>query len=278
MRLTVGIPAWNAARTLARVLEAARPQIAGGDRIVVVDDGSTDGTARVAEAAGIDCVRHPENLGLAVARNTLLSHAATDLILYLDADAVPAAGTVQMLREAFVTPDVAAVGGRGIETDLRTRAARWRATHCAQDHGDAVIESDWMVMGLCACFRTDALREIGGFDARFRACAEDVDASLRLRARGYRLRYLPDAVVHHVRADGVRGVTRQAYRHTVFAARAIAASGDAARLAAYRRESLTHVARVTAHSLSRLEVFDAAIGAANLVARAAALVRASWGN
>ena len=275
MRLTVGVPARDAARTLGPVLGAVLSQVEPSDRVLVVDDGSTDDTARVAEAGGAACIRHPGNLGLAAARNTLLAHAATELILYLDADAVPTEGTIRLLREGFTTPDVAGVGGRGVEMGRGTRAARWRAAHCAQDHGRAVLESDWMLMGLCFAFRADALREVGGFDARYRACGEDVDVSLRLRARGGRLRYLPDAVVRHLREDRLAGVVRQAYRHTFFAARAIAASGDAARLRAYRRDSLVHLARVTARSARRLEIADAGIGAANFLARAAAMLRAA---
>jgi glycosyltransferase involved in cell wall biosynthesis len=68
------IPAYEAARTLPRVLEGLRPYLAA-DSILVVDDGSGDATASVAERAGASVLRHPENRGKGAALMTGLLHA-----------------------------------------------------------------------------------------------------------------------------------------------------------------------------------------------------------
>ena len=274
MRLTVGIPAYNAEGALGEVLRAVLDQVRSGDNVLVLDDGSTDETAVIAENAGVACLRHAANRGLAEGRNTLLSHAGTELIVYLDADAVPAPGAIERLRDGFVSDDVAGVGGRGVELDRSNRAARWRAAHCPQDHGRLALDSDWMLMGLCCAFRTDALREIGGFDPDFKSYGEDADASLRLRARGYRLRYLPDAVVHHRREDGFRGVVKQAYGHTYHLCRALRKNGERELLREYRAGTMRHLFRVTARSLKRGRFLDAGIGLSCLVARGIAIWRA----
>ena len=273
MRLTVGIPAFNAEETIGLVVRAVRRQIREGDRVLAVDDGSTDRTAAVAEACGAEVIGHRQNTGLAAARNTLLSHAATDLIAYLDADAVPAPGTLDALRNGFSADDVAATGGRGIETDRTTGAARWRASVCPQDHGDAVIEDDWMLMGICACFRADALRAIAGFDPEFARYGEDADASLRLRRAGYRLRYLPEAVVYHMKPDGFAGVLRQGHRHALYASRALVKNDGRAILADYRRDIRAHLLRNAASALSRGRVDVAVTALANVVWRLAGSIR-----
>jgi glycosyltransferase involved in cell wall biosynthesis len=82
------IPAWNEARHLEGVLERARAA-APGFEIVVVDDGSTDATARVAAGAGARVVRHPVNLGYGAALQTgykLALREGVDLLVQMDAD------------------------------------------------------------------------------------------------------------------------------------------------------------------------------------------------
>lgn len=90
--VTVVIPAFNAERTVGRVVEALRAQEPAPARIVVVDDGSRDATAAVAEAAGATVVPTREPRLAGGARNAGWEAAEGGVVVFLDADAIPAPG------------------------------------------------------------------------------------------------------------------------------------------------------------------------------------------
>jgi glycosyltransferase involved in cell wall biosynthesis len=83
--ISVVIPAWNAAATLAETLASVAAQTLPADEVIVVDDGSTDATAAIAEAAGALVLRRP-NRGTAAATNTGIAASRGDLVAFLDAD------------------------------------------------------------------------------------------------------------------------------------------------------------------------------------------------
>ena len=87
MKVSLLIPCFNAARHVAAALASARAQSRPADEIIVVDDGSTDGSAAVIERGGppIVLLRQP-NKGVAAALNRALAHATGELIAFLDAD------------------------------------------------------------------------------------------------------------------------------------------------------------------------------------------------
>jgi glycosyltransferase involved in cell wall biosynthesis len=91
MNLLVGIPALNEAATIRDVIDRIPRVIAGVDEVtvVVVDDGSTDGTGQLAREAGATVLRHPQNSGVGVAFQTMVRHALAvraDLLVTLDGD------------------------------------------------------------------------------------------------------------------------------------------------------------------------------------------------
>ncbi|MGA3131151.1 MAG: glycosyltransferase [Terracidiphilus sp.] len=83
--ISVIIPAYNAERFLARSLASVYGQTLAPREVIVVDDGSTDGTARTAEALGAKVIKRP-NGGIGAARNTGIRHATGEWIALLDAD------------------------------------------------------------------------------------------------------------------------------------------------------------------------------------------------
>ena len=200
----------------------------------------------------------------------LLEACRTEYLVFFDADAAPRPGCSAALLAPFADEPIAAVGGRGVEVGAATFADRWRARTTPQSHGDAPLDDDWMVMGLCCAFRVAALRQVGGFDPRFVQCGEDVEISLRLRAARWRLVYRPAAVVEHARNDSAWGLLRQAYRHSREAARALRLHGESpALLARLAREALRPALR---RDLAALDAPAALLTAANLLARRTGLL------
>lgn len=221
MHVTVAIPCFNGVDYLARTIESVLSQSCEPDMVVVVDDGSVDASAEVAERYPVTLIRHHRNQGLASARNTALSVAPAGILAFIDADARAGTYWLEALLSGYDASRIAGVGGRGIEVEGNSLADVWRRRHAAQDHGSRP-RTVRHLFGLSMSYRVDVLREIGGFNPAFRTNAEDVDVGLRLNASGYLLRYLPSAKVYHQRVDNEESLLRTMaawYRFAYYARR-----------------------------------------------------------
>jgi GT2 family glycosyltransferase len=246
---TVVVATFNGAgRGLDRCLAALRDQQQppGGFDVVVVDDGSTDGTADLARSFGFTVVQHPGNLGVGAARQTGVQHAAGDVVAFVDDDVVPDRVWLCSLLAPFSAPDVLAVGGRVVgRVNGRLVAEYFDATGygCPAPMNPAADAGAWArfreylrassrgplteaagplavqdVYTANAAYRLSALLQIGGFDPSLRA-GEDTDVSYRLH-RQYptgRLMYSCTAVVEHGHLDRLGPLLRTNYRRATAA-------------------------------------------------------------
>jgi GT2 family glycosyltransferase len=192
---------------LDKTIESLLSQTHPPDEIIVVDDGSSDDSVEIASRFPVTLLQHPRNLGLASARNTALHAAQKGILAYLDVDALAGFAWLQVLLNGYEDPFVAGAGGRGVEVRGNSLADRWRQRHASQDHGRDPQDVDYLY-GLSMSYRTEILKDVGGFNPGFRTNAEDMDVGLRLNAAGYRLRYLPEAKVFHQRTDDVTSLLR----------------------------------------------------------------------
>ena len=209
------IPCYNAERTLAAVLAGVRRQSLAPDELLVVDDGSDDGSAETARRHGAQVVSHGRNRGLAAARNTGLERARGELVLFVDSDAVPHPDLVRRLTAGFDDPRLAAVGGQLLEVGHRGNVADlWRALFWRQTQGPRPLDDAGFVVGACCSLRRSAALRMGGFSRAFRTNGEDVEISVRLRQKGLRLAYDPRAVVFHLRHDTPRSLAAMVHRHS----------------------------------------------------------------
>lgn len=225
-RVTAAVPCYNGARWIDATVRSLRDQTRPPDEVLVVDDGSTDDAAALAEAAGARVVRHAVNRGLAVGRNTALAAALGDILAFVDVDATADPRLIETLLAGFTAPDVAGVGGQGVEAHRETLADDWRARHAQQSFGPHPRAAAPFLFGLCAAYRRDALFRVGGFDTTLRTNAEDVEMGLRLRAAGYRLVYTPAAAVYHQRADSLDSLVKTMDRWYYWATVVRRAHGD----------------------------------------------------
>ena len=200
MRASVVVPAYNAADSLPRCLQALTGQRypRSAYEIIVADDGSTDTTAQVAAQAGADRVLPCPHRGPAAARNTGTDAARGEIILFTDADCEPEPDWLAEMLRPFDDPRVVGVKGsyKTHQTEVMARLAQCEF----EERYDllACLPAIDFIDTYAAAFRAAALREIGGFDPAFpQANNEDVDLSYRLAERGHRLVFNRAAVVYH---------------------------------------------------------------------------------
>ena len=207
MHVTVAIPCYNGEQYVGQAIEAILAQSRRPDEVVIVDDGSTDGSAVIASRYPVRLIRHEINRGLAAARNTAIEAAKGDVIVFVDVDAFADRSMLSTLLKHYERPQVGGVGGQGIEVNVYSLADRWRRAHASQSHGKRAKKVEFL-FGLCMSFRLDALRAVGGFNPAFRTNAEDIDIGIRLNQAGYTLWYEPAAIVYHQRRDDEASLER----------------------------------------------------------------------
>jgi glycosyltransferase involved in cell wall biosynthesis len=209
LELTVVIPCRNAAALLPAMLDslAADPP-AGEWEIVVVDDRSTDETARVAEDRRdlpVRVIRTSGPGGPGAARNAGAAHARGDLLLFLDHDDQVDRGYIAAMTAALRDADL--VAGT---LDVRRLNPRWVVESRPDSVVDGLFEHFDFLPYAPSCamgIRRSVFEAVGGFAARD---GEDVDLSWRAQLQGYRIAHAPGAVLHYRYRSTFVGLVRQA--------------------------------------------------------------------
>ncbi|MFN8176563.1 MAG: glycosyltransferase [bacterium] len=209
---SVVVAAYQAERTLPALLDALRRQDARPPfEVLVVDDGSTDATRRLAEAAGVRVIVQP-NAGPAAARNAGWRAALAPVVLFTDSDCVPHADWVRTLAAGLDGDHEVAAGTYGIANPGSWLAETVHA-EIVWRHARLGRTIDFAGSYNLAATRR-ALEQVGGFDERYAApSGEDNDLSYRLRDAGFRIRFVPAAVVDHHHPTSLARYLREQARH-----------------------------------------------------------------
>ena len=215
--VTLYIPARDADRTLAEVIDSVRAQtVTPADFFIVSDVRSDDDTCRIAADSGVRIVEQDQGR-LGHTRNIAIQACRTRWLASVDADAALTPTWLEHLLEAAAKPclcgPLAAVGGRTEEL-LRTDADRWRAVNMPHNWGPAPFDNPFMLVSEMMA-DVEALRAVGGYRPDLQAY-EDSDLCQRLRHAGYTLRYQPAAVAHHDRRDSLRGVLDLRWKYSAY--------------------------------------------------------------
>lgn len=217
--VSVVIPALNAAGQLPALLEGLRAAIAEAPErveIIVADNGSTDGTASIAEAAGARVIR-AATPGPAAARNAGMREARGALILLIDADCVPARDWIAVWCRAFAEdPRLDLAGGDLEDAETETLVGLYTAYH-------GILEARRFAAGsptrpgffVTANFaiRRAALERLGGFDETMDPAGEDADLCWRADELGMTRRFVPQCRARHHHRTSLRGLARQMYKY-----------------------------------------------------------------
>lgn len=217
---SVIIPVYNGQATVLRSLDGLSQQTIPLTRfeVIVVDDGSTDGTRAVVEEWIVGHglahwqVVSQTNGGPAAARNHGARLAAAPLLLFTDADCTPQPHWVEALLAAFDAADVMGAKGTYLtdQTDLTPRFVQAEY----EDRYDRMRGSERIdfVDTYSAAYRRDIFLENGGFATVFTtASVEDQEFSFRLAAKGYRLVFVPEAQVKHIHDENLAEYFRRKY-------------------------------------------------------------------
>jgi O-antigen biosynthesis protein len=213
-RISVVVAAYNAGATLDDCLSALSQSHYPGFEVIVVDDGSTDSTAEIADAhARCDSrfrVLHGPNHGLSVARNTGLAAASGDIVAYTDADCRADGDWLHYIALKLLNSDVMAVGGPNLVPDDDGPIAQ--AVGFSPGNPTHIMLSDEIAEHIPGCnmaFWKWVLDDVGGFQPIYTSAGDDVDICWRLQARGYRIGFAPAALVWHHRRNSMRAYLRQ---------------------------------------------------------------------
>lgn len=214
-RVSVVIPTYNRAHCVARAIDSVLRQTYVDYELIVVDDGSTDGTRELLARYGdrIHVILKP-NQGVSKTRNRGIAEARGEFVAFLDSDDEWLPLKLERQVEYFDQhPDVSFIGCLGdcYEPDGTFNSSD---EHCPPEYAvyqqaDAYrqfltfLYSPFPQNMSRYVFRHDALRDIGGFDTRING-SEDWELFLRLLQKGKRFGFVPESLVtYHLSDDGI---------------------------------------------------------------------------
>jgi glycosyltransferase involved in cell wall biosynthesis len=214
--ISIVIPARNEAGRIAQCLHSLRNQSLAPDRyeIIVVDDGSDDDSAGVAQRNGARVIRQPK-YGAAVARNRGIAEARGDIILFTDADCIAEEHWIERLGSPLMQAAIQGTVGR-----IVSRQRHWLARLIQAELDERYMRMeqhqliDFINSGNCGFKR--AILEENHFDGSF-AWIEDLELSFRLARSGKQMIFIQHAIVEHAHPQDLWVYLKRKFRYASFA-------------------------------------------------------------
>jgi cellulose synthase/poly-beta-1,6-N-acetylglucosamine synthase-like glycosyltransferase/peptidoglycan/xylan/chitin deacetylase (PgdA/CDA1 family) len=217
--ISVLIPCFNEEKVIVasveRILLSEWPRL----EVLVIDDGSSDGTAAAVRSAYADEPRVTlysfENGGKARALNRGLRHCHGEVVVALDADTLFAPETLPRLARWFADPRVGAVAGNALVGNRLNLVTRWQGLEyvTAQNlerRALAALGAVTVVPGAVGAWRRATLTALGGYPAD--TLAEDQDLTLACQSAGWRVEFDSSARAYTEAPDTVAGLLNQRFR------------------------------------------------------------------
>jgi len=218
--ISIVVAAYNEGKVIADTLRSLLTTDYKGDlEIVVVDDGSRDGTAaEVEHMAEIDSrvrLLRQENHGKARALQRALAAARHGIIVFVDADTHFQRDSLSHLVQPFADPEIGAVSGHAKVGNLRTFIARCQSLEYTCGFNlDRRAYTRWncitVVPGAISAIRKSAIDKVGGLSLQ--TLAEDTDLTLALHKERQKIVYVPEAIGWTEAPESVRTLARQRFR------------------------------------------------------------------
>lgn len=214
--LTVIVPAYNEAASIADTIRSLKEQTLQAEEIIVVDDFSNDGTGDIARALGVIVIRPPRNTGSkAGAQNFALDLVHTEFTMAIDADTVLAPDAIEKLMPAMKDTNVAAACGFVLPRHVKTIWERGRYIEylyaftffkVIQNHYNRPLISS----GCFSVYRSGILKKNGGWNTR--TMAEDMDLTWSFYQAGHDVKFVPEAVCYPIEPHNYHFMGKQLKR------------------------------------------------------------------
>ncbi|WP_328717994.1 bifunctional polysaccharide deacetylase/glycosyltransferase family 2 protein [Streptomyces sp. NBC_00247] len=214
--VSVVVPAYNEKECIAGTLTSLAASTHPIE-IIMVDDGSTDGTAEIAESLGLHQVRvvRQDNAGKSAALNNGVREASCDLVVMMDGDTVFEPDTVRQLVQPFADPRVGAVAGNAKVGNRDTLIGAWQHIEYVMGFNLDRRMYDLLgcmptIPGAIGAFRREAVLQVGGMSED--TLAEDTDITIALHRAGHRVVYTEHARAWTEAPSSFGQLWRQRYR------------------------------------------------------------------
>ncbi|MEU3334074.1 bifunctional polysaccharide deacetylase/glycosyltransferase family 2 protein [Streptomyces sp. NPDC002144] len=218
--VSVIVPAYNEKECIANTLESLS-RSTHPIEIIVVDDGSTDGTSEIARSAAMDLGMHnvrvirQENAGKPAALNNGVRSARHDIVVMMDGDTVFEPDTVRQLVQPFADPEVGAVAGNAKVGNRDTVIGAWQHIEYVMGFNldrrmYDVLRCMPTIPGAIGAFRREAVLGVGGMSED--TLAEDTDITIAMHRAGWRVVYQEHARAWTEAPGSLRQLWSQRYR------------------------------------------------------------------
>ncbi len=222
-KVTIIVPAYNEELIIYEALVSLLQQNHTNLEILVIDDGSTDQTYKIAKQfefskneASLKVLRK-RNAGKAYAINYGIGHSTGEFIMVVDADSTLEINAVSLLVEHFTDSEVGAVAGSVVVDNTANTLTKLQSLEYIQGlnlvkNGQAFLKMVNIIPGPIGMFRKDALIKVGLYEND--TFAEDCDITLKLMAHGYKIDYEMDAFAYTEAPENLLDLIKQRYRWT----------------------------------------------------------------
>ncbi|MDI1466019.1 bifunctional polysaccharide deacetylase/glycosyltransferase family 2 protein [Catellatospora sp. KI3] len=215
--VSVIVPAFNESAniqaTVRSLVDSDYPEV----EVIVVDDGSSDGTAELVRRMRLPHVQviEQENAGKPTALNTGVMFARGDILVMVDGDTVFEPDSIGELVQPLADPEVGAVSGNTKVANRGGLLGRWQHLEYVMGFNldrrmFDVARCMPTVPGAIGAFRREAVVDVGGVSTQ--TLAEDTDFTMAIIRAGWRVVYAPDAIAWTEAPSSLRQLWRQRYR------------------------------------------------------------------
>ncbi len=202
--VSVIIPVANGGPNFSKCLQSLSADQTSAAEVIVVADGDTDGSWRLAYDFGARVLKTSEPSGPACARNLGARHAGGDILFFVDADVLVPENAVDLVASTFQQdPDLSALFGSYDDSPFEGNfLSQYKNLFHHYVHQNANEDAATFWTG-CGAIRREVFLEFGGFDEGYRRpCIEDIELGYRLKRAGHRIRLLKNLQVKHLKRWG----------------------------------------------------------------------------